>query len=98
MDVFSRTAPWEGDPTSWLFEAAKRAAPGWGTHRAAGGLELAVLQDKYPEAKLIGFGPTIRNPHTNNEEADVATFSEVAGVLHGTILGLCRDVAAAAAE
>lgn len=37
------------------------------------GLECGIFSSKYPNIEYISFGPTIRNPHSPDEEVDIAS-------------------------
>jgi dipeptidase D len=79
-DLYPHTAtqglsskPWRVSGDSPLFRLANRLHLQVKTAYGSGGLEPAILAEKFPDVEMIAYGPTIIDPHTVKERVNTAS-------------------------
>jgi dipeptidase D len=77
VETYARTSPWLADPQDPIFTYARHHKPGSQLKLAPGGVETAVLAEKYPDIRLLSVGPTFQDVHTVNERVRVADIFEI---------------------
>ena len=88
--------PWLSDRESPLMRLARRADPSVKPVLVNGGLEVAIIRQKYPDLAVISLGPTIQNPHSPKERALVASVPRSFAFLRKLLIeiGGCEDLLA----
>ncbi len=77
VEVYARTSPWLADPKDPIFSYARHHKPGSQLKLVPGGVEAAVLAEKYPGIRFLSVGPTFQDVHTVKERVRVADVVEI---------------------
>lgn|GEM_PF-5165342 len=77
VETYARTSPWLADPRDPIFSYARHHKPGSHLQLAPGGIETAVLAEKYPGIRLLSVGPSFKDVHTVRERVRVADITEI---------------------